>query len=1043
MRNNLSKNLLLFVLLLTGSIMYSQRTVKGVVSDDAGSLPGVTVQVKGTSTGTQTDLDGNYSVTVTSDSAVLVFSYLGYKTQEVTVGSRSTINVTLVEDSTQLDEIVVIGYGKTTVKDATGSVSSVTSENFNKGVVASPEQLIQGKTAGVQITQTTGEPGAGVAFRIRGSNSIRSNNNPLFVVDGVPLSGGGTPAPGDIAFGGGNAKNPLNFLNPNDIESINILKDASATAIYGSRGANGVVIIVTKNGKGARDGRWEFDTTFSSAKARKTFELLNGPQYLSAITQFGGDATTLNFGNNTDWQDVILRTAPSTTNNLSYSKSFEKGNVRATFSYGNQRGIVENSGQERITGRVNFQHRFLDDKLDIGAQMSVSRINDDAAPLSSTAGFNGDIIGSAYLANPTWPNDPDFDAGGGALNPANLLNNYSSRSESTRVLVNLSANYQINDEFSTKVNFGMDNFVGNNISIFGAGVNGINRVSGNGQGSFNELESRSNLLEWTFSYQKDFDGIQVDAIAGYSFQDFRTFGFNSQGWGFGSSTLDQVAGNLQNAREVIANSIVGSYQSFGYFNGGSFVTRLFPDISNTDTLSTIGNPGISSFWSDTYDTTDELQSFFTRVKLTINEKFLVTATMRADGSSRFGSANQYGFFPSASAAWRLDQEDFVGDTFSTLKLRVGFGIVGNQDGLGHANFALRQRFAGPGFNDDGSINTPGLTFVGNDNPDLKWESTTDYNIGIDFGVNEDRFTGNFDIYRKETNDLLFFSGAAAPAVPPFFVFQNLTDGTVVNQGVELGLSYDFLEKEDTSFSATFNISYNQNEIQGTNRIADIGPIRGAGLTNAFAQRIAAGQSLFSWYMAEFTGLDSSGLPTYADVNGDGVGDPAADKKFLGKDALPDFNAGLSLNYRHKNWDVSANLASQFGGFYVYNATANAFFTSGSISTSRNVIQAVVDSGEAPGTSAEVSSRYLEKGDFVRLQSLSIGYNLPLTGKSVFQNVRLNLTGQNLFLITGYSGLDPEVTTDTGNFGDGIPSAGIDYASYPRPRIISAGISITF
>lgn len=1043
MRNNLSKNLLLFVLLLTGSIMYSQRTVRGVVSDSEGGLPGVTVQVKGTSTGTQTDLDGNYSVTVTSDSSVLIFSYLGYKTQEITVGSRSTINVTLVEDSTQLDEIVVIGYGKTTVKDATGSVSSVTSENFNKGVVASPEQLIQGKTAGVQITQTTGEPGAGIAFRIRGSNSIRSNNNPLFVVDGVPLSGGGTPSPGDIAFGGGNAKNPLNFLNPNDIESINILKDASATAIYGSRGANGVVIIVTKNGKGAREGRWEFDTTFSTAKARKDYDLLNGAQYLAAITQFGGDANSLNFGANTDWQDVILRTAPATTNNLSYSKSFEKGNVRATFSYGNQRGVVENSGQERITGRLNLQHRFLDDKLDVGLQASISQINDDAAPLSSTAGFNGDIIGSAYLANPTWPNDPDFDAGGGALNPANLLANYQSRSESTRILLNASANYQISDEFSTKVNVGIDNFKGINISVFGGGVNGINRVSGNGQGNYNQLESRSNLLEWTVSYQKEVDNIKIDAIAGYSFQDFRTFGFNSQGWGFGASTLEDTASNLRDSRDRVAASIVGSYQSFGYFNGGSFVTRLFPDISNTDTLSTFGNAAVSSFWSDTYDTTDELQSFFTRVNLTISEKFLITATMRADGSSRFGSANQYGYFPSGAFAWKLDQEDFIGDTFSTLKLRVGVGVVGNQDGLGHANFALRQRFAGPGFNDDGSINTPGLTFVGNDNPDLKWESTTDFNFGIDFGFKEDRLTGNFDLYRKETNDLLFFSGAAAPAVPPFFVFQNLSDGTVVNQGVELGLSYDFVDKEETSFSASFNISYNQNEIEGTNRIADIGPIRGAGLTNAFAQRIAAGQSLFSWYMAEFTGLDSSGLPTYADVNGDGVGDPASDKKFLGKDALPDFNAGLSLNWRHKRWNVSANLASQFGGFYVYNATRNAFFTSGSISTSRNVTQDVVTSGEAPGTSAEVSSRYLEKGDFVRLQSLSIGYDLPLSSDSLFKSVRVNLTGQNLFLLTGYSGLDPEVTTDTGNFGDGIPSAGIDYASYPRPRIISGGISITF
>ena len=1043
MRNNLSKKLLLLVFILAGSVMYGQRTVKGVVSDSSGSLPGVTVQEKGTSNGTQTDLDGNYTITVSSDSSTLVFSYLGYKTQEVAVDSSDTINVTLVEDSTQLDEIVVIGYGKTTVKDATGSVASVTSENFNKGVVASPEQLIQGKITGVQITQTTGEPGAGIAFRIRGSNSIRSNNNPLFVVDGIPLSGGGTPAPGDIAFGGGNSKNPLNFLNPNDIESINILKDASATAIYGSRGANGVVIIVTKSGKGARNGRFEFDTTFSSAKARKNYDLLDGPQYLSAIDQFGGDSSTLNFGSNTNWQDVILRTAPATTNNLSYSKGYEKGNIRATFSYTNQQGIVEKSGQERITGRLNLQHKFLDDKLTLAIQSSISSVNDKAAPISSTAGFNGDIIGSAYLANPTWPNDDTFDAGGGSLNPANLLTNYQSESNSTRLLMNASLDYQFSNDFSTKVNLGIDNFEGTSTSVFGSGVNGINRVSGNGQGAYNQLESKSNLLEWTVNYKKGFGNVKLDAVAGYSFQDFRTFGFNSQGWGFGSSTLDQISSNLAAARDQVAGSITGSYQSFGYFNGGSFITRLFPTINNSESLSFNGGTGINSFWSDTYDITDELQSFFTRLQLSFNETFLITATMRADGSSRFGPENQYGFFPSGAVAWKLDQEDFVGENISTLKLRVGVGIVGNQAGLGHAQFLLRQRFAQPGFNDDGSINTPGLTFVGNDNPDLKWESTTDFNIGLDFGFNNDKFSGNFDLYRKETNDLLFFSGAAAPALPPFFVFQNLSDGKVVNQGVELGLSYDFLDKEDTSFSASFNISYNSNEVIGTNRIADIGPIRGAGLTNAFAQRLAAGQSLFSFYMAEFTGLDGSGLPTYADVDGDGVGDPALDKKFVGKDALPDFNAGLSLSYTYKNFDLSANLASQFGGFYVYNATANAFFTSGSISTSRNVIQSVVTSGEAAGTSAEVSTRYLEKGDFIRLQSLSLGYNLPLKNKTAFKSVRFNLTGQNLFLITGYSGLDPEVTTDTGNFGDGIPSAGIDYASYPRPRIISAGFSVTF
>ncbi|QMU64294.1 MAG: SusC/RagA family TonB-linked outer membrane protein [Flavobacteriaceae bacterium] len=1042
MKSNLRKSFLLPILILIGSIAYGQTTVKGTVSDSSGPLPGVTVQVKGTSTGTQTDLDGNYTITVQSSDAVLVFSYLGYTTQEVPVGGQTIIDVTLAEDSTQLDEIVVIGYGKTTIKDATGSVSSVTSESFNKGIVASPEQLIQGKTAGVQITQATGEPGAGIAFRIRGSNSIRSNNNPLFVVDGIPLSGGGTPAPGDIAFGGGNAKNPLNFINPNDIESINILKDASATAIYGSRGANGVVIIVTKSGKGSRQGKFELNSTFSVSEARETYDLLNGPQYLAAITQFGGDSAALNFGSNTDWQDVISRRALSVTNDFSYSRSYRKGNVRATFSYGNQEGIIENSGQERITGRINAQHLFFKDKLTLNLQASISRVNDDAAPISSTAGFNGDLIGAAYLANPTWPDDPTFDAGGGALNPANLLNSYQSRSNAERYLINFSAGYKIIDELSTKVNLGYDKFDASATSVFNANVNGINRVSGNGQGSYNVLETESKLLEWTANYVKEFGVLKLDAVAGYSYQDFQNSGFNSQGWGFGSTDLNQIATNLRQARSTIASSITGSFQSFGFHSGGSFITRLFPTITNTETLSVASANGVSSFWSDTFDTTDELQSFFARANLTFKEKYLLTATVRADGSSRFGSNNRYGFFPSGAFAWKLDQEDFIGDTFSTLKLRVGAGIVGNQDGLGHGNFALRQRFVQPGINDDGSINTPGLGFAGNDNPDLKWESTLDLNFGFDFGFDNDRFSGSIDIYRKETRDLLFFSGAAAPALPPFFVFQNLSDGKVINQGVELGLNYDFLNTEDSSFSTSFNISYNHNEITGTNRVADIGPIRGAGLTNAFAQRIAAGQSLFSFYMAEFTGL-VNGLPTYADVNGDGVGDPALDKKFVGKDALPDFNAGLSLTYSYKNFDVSASLASQFGGFYVYNATANAFFTSGSITTSRNVIQSVVTSGENPGTSAEVSTRYLEKGDFIRLQSLSVGYNLPLKEKTYLKSVRLTLTGQNLFLITGYKGLDPEVTTNTGDFGDGIPSAGIDYAAYPRPRIISGGINITF
>lgn len=1018
------------------------QTVSGTVSDANGPLPGANVLVKGTTNGTQTDFDGNYTLNNVASNAVIVFSYVGFVTQEIAVNGRSTINVTLVEDAQALGEVVVIGYGTTTVKDATGSVSAVTSEDFNKGLVSSPEQLIQGKTAGVQITQTSGEPGAGIAVRIRGSNSIRSNNNPLFVVDGVPLSAdSGAPAPGDIAFGGGAGRNPLNFLNPNDIESISILKDASATAIYGSRGANGVVIITTKSGR-AGQGVFEYGSSLSISAPQNRFDLLNREQYLEALGLFGNpDPSSLDFGANTDWQTFATRWSTSHNQDFSYSNNYGKGFVRATVSYGKQFGVVEKSDQERATGRVNAQHRFFDDKLIIGLQGTISRINDQAPPLSASAGFNGDLLGAAYLANPTWPADPSFAPPGSALNPANLLEFYQSTSQTDRLLGNLSVEYKFTPELSAKVNLGYDRSEAETVSVFSSDVIGINRVSGNGQGSFNQLEAVNNLLEATVNYKKNFGNSTIDAIIGYSFQDFQREGINSQGWGFSESDLNKMGDDLIQSVNSARNAIVGSFQQFGYDANGSFVNRLFPEINSTDVLPNGIIRNTRALWGDTFDNTDELQSFFARVNYSIADKYLFTATIRADGSSRFAPDNQYGYFPSGAFAWKLSEEDFIGDAFSTLKLRLGVGITGNQEGLGFANFVARQRFGGPGITDNGTVNRPGLEVVAVDNPDLKWESTLDLNVGVDFGFGDDRFTGSLDFYRKETKDLLFRSASPAPAVDPFR-FLNLEDATVLNQGVELALNYDIIDTEDVRFSTSFNISYNKNEVQDLVGDFDTGAIRGAGLTNAFAQRLTAGESVFSYFMAEFTGLDSNGLPTYADVDGNGVGDPAADKKIVGEDALPDVNTGLSLNLRVKNWDFGAYFAGQFG-FSVYNATANAFFTSGSISTSRNVTVDVLNSGEAPGTSAEVSTRYLEKGDFVRLQNASVGYNVPLSGEGLFKSLRLSVTGQNLFLITDYSGLDPEVITNTGDLGSGIPTAGIDYAAFPRPRTVTFGLNATF
>ena len=1040
MKITLLKSFLLVGALLCLGFAQAQE-ITGNVSDATGPLPGASVVEKGTTNGTQTDFDGNFTLSV-GENATLVISYIGYSTTEVAVNGRSSISVTLAEDAEALDEVVIIGYGTTTVKDATGSVTSVTAKDFNGGVISSPEQLIQGKTAGVNIQQSSGEPGGGISVNIRGSNSVRANNNPLFVVDGVPLSGDNTSATGNTGAGDSSVRNPLNFLNPADIMSISILKDASATAIYGSRGANGVVIITTKSGKAAGVGVFEFATSLSIATPANDYDLLNRSEFLSAITQFGGDAGAVDFGADTNWQDVVTRSTASTNNNLSYSKNYGKGHVRATFGYQKQFGVIENSDLERITGRINVTQRFLDDKLTLKLSGTISRVNDETAPLNATAGASGDLLGGAYASNPTWPASATFNAGGLNVNPLNSLQSTQIRTNTNRFLLNGSAEYQFTSELSGKVNVGYDNSESENISAISGDLQNQNGVSGVGFGTFNSLDKENSLLEATLNYKKEFENSNLDVLVGYSFQDFQSSGINSQGRGFNTRDLNQMGVDLKSTVNGARNSIDGSFQQFFYGtnSSGLGINRLFPSVVAGEEIGFGFVKGVDAMTADAFDNTDELQSFFGRVNYSIADKYLFTATMRADGSSRFGPENQYGYFPSGAFAWKMNEEDFIGDNVSTLKLRLSGGLVGSQDGLGYGNFVARQRFAGVGTNQDRTVNATGLTIVATDVPDLKWEETVSLNVGLDLGFNIDRFTASIDVYKSETTDVLLRTPPAAPAIDPF-QFGNV-DATIVNQGIELALGYDFIQSEDVTFSAAFNVAYNENEVQDFGGAINTGQIRGQGLSGAFAQRFESGHSLFSYYMAEFAGLDASGQPTFVDQNGDGVGDVFQDKIFVGEDALPDYTGGLSLNLRVRNFDVSTYFTGQFG-FSVYNNTRNGIFTSGAITNSRNVTQDVVTSGEAAGTSADVSTRYLEKGDFVRFQNATLGYNVPLTGEGLFKSMRLSVTGQNLFLITDYTGLDPEVTVATGDLGSGVPSRGIDWAAYPSPRTITFGINASF
>ncbi len=1029
--------------LLSFSLSLAQD-VSGNVSDVNGPLPGVSVLEKGTANGTQTNFDGNYTLNDVANDATLVFRYVGYRSVEVPVNGKSSISVTLVEDSKALEEVVIIGYGTTTAKDATGAVTAVTAEDFNAGVIASPEQLIQGKTAGVNIQQTTGEPGAGISINIRGSNSIRSNNNPLIVVDGIPLSGENTAPSGNTGAGETSPRNPLNFLNPNDIESISILKDASATAIYGSRGANGVVIISTKSGKSASGGVFEFSSTLSTATPANAYDLLNREEFLEAVALYGGDRTAVDFGANTNWQDYITRTAVSQSQNLSYSNNYGKGNVRGTFGYTTQNGVVEKTDLERITGRLNWKHKFLEDKLVVGIQTSVSRVNDETAPLSGTAGFRGDILGAAYSANPTWPTNPNFDDGVSQLNPANWLEYSQFRTTTDRVLLNGSLEYKITPELTAKLNVGYDKSEGENLSMLSGNLLNFSGISGVGFGTFNVLERENTLLEATLNWKKDFDNSNIDVLVGYSFQDFRTSGFNAQARGFGTTDLNRMASDLIATVNGAASTIDGSYQQYYYdVNTSSLiVNRLFPDVVAGDSVPFGFERLVQAMTADTFDNTDELQSYFARINYSLANKYLFTGTIRADGSSRFGPNNRYGYFPSGAIAWKISEEDFIGERVSTLKLRLSAGLAGNQEGLGYGNSVARQRFSELFVQNDFMINQNGLAIVSVGNPNLRWEETFGLNIGIDFGFDLDRFSGSIDVYRNETDNLLFQLPAAAPSNRAY-QFGNFP-GTTLNQGIELALAYDFIQTQDSKLAVNFNIAYNKNELQDFQGFLNAGPGGGSGISYNFIQRFGTGRSLFSYYMAIFQGFDSNGLPTYRDVDGNGVGDPVFDRTFVGEDALPDVTSGLSINYKIKNWDFAACFQGQFG-FSVYNLTANGFFTGGAINNARNVTKDLLqlDPLESGGASADISTRFLEKGDFVRFQNATVGYQVPLLSDSFLSALRLSVTGQNVFLITGYSGLDPEVTVDIGDLGNGVPSRGIDKSAFPNPRTITFGVNASF
>lgn len=972
---------------LSDSYAQERVEVTGTVTDatDGSPLPGASVIVRGsdeltgTTIGTTSGMDGTFSVMVPEELNVLIISFVGFVSQVVEIDGRTEIDIALQADVRMLDDVVVVGYGTQRQRDATGSVASVSERDFNRGVISSPEQLLQGRVSGVQITTASGEPGAGANVRIRGTSSVRSDNQPLYVVDGVPLSGlNDSPGGGDFGAGSQTARNPLSFINPDDIESISILKDASAAAIYGARGSNGVILITTKRGPSTGQ-TLSFSSTTSFSSLPKKIDLLSADEYVSAAQAAGADGDVANLGATTDWQDQIFRSSVSQDYNLGYGSGTERGSYRISLGYSDQQGIVKNSGLERLSARVNATQRFIDDRLTIDLNLTSSRVNHEYAPVGDNAGFEGDLIGAALQANPTRPvfnPDGTFAQSVDFRNPMAMLEYIHDTSEISRTLANAAVTFNITDWLQYKLNIGRENSDAVRRTGINPNLDFQSIRTTNGRANIDNLYVNSRLLEHTLNMQQAVGGGEMEVLAGFSYQRF------------------EDKGNWTQAEY--------------------FVTDEIPLVDNIDGVNNEDN---RAFTASSFRNVEELQSFFGRVTYNYQDRYQLTANFRADGSSKFGANNKYGYFPSLSAAWRISNESFFEpfrDTFSDLRFRAGYGITGNQEFPGGVSLAIFRT------NNDGSI-----TQQNNPNPNIQWEETIQWGVGLDFELAQGRFGGAVDFFNKETENLIFRQDFAQPAAVDF-QWVNL-DGTVLNRGWEFSFYGFAVDRADFSWRIDYNMSFLHNEVKNLDTFVNTGAINGQGLTGAYAQRIAEGQPLFSFYLREFAGFDENGLGIYANNE---------ELDFHGS-PIPTTTLGLTNTLNIGRFDVSAFLEGSFG-HYIYNNTANAIFLKGNLRNGRNVTRDIAEGPESPDNFGEASTRFLEKGDFLRLANLNVGYNIDTSVLGeVVRNLRVSVTAQNLFVITNYSGFDPEVNTNKAI--DGIPSLGIDYTPYPRARTISFNV----
>jgi iron complex outermembrane receptor protein len=991
----------LFLLFGSPGAAFAQQDVSGTVTDAADSqpIPGVNIVVEGTTTGTTTNIDGEYSLTVPGPDATLVFSFVGYQTEEVTVGDQSTINVQLQEDVAALDEVVVTGYGTQRRRDISGSVSSVDVAEANTGQVTSPQDLIQGRVAGVNILENSGEPGSGVNVRIRGTTSISAGSDPLYVVDGVPISSTNI-TPGGSSAGGvtsSSTTNPLALINPNDIESIEVLKDAAATSIYGSQGANGVILVTTKGGQ---EGTVQVDYSgkVSAGVFARELNLLSADEYREAAGEGEGGST--------NWQDEATRSTLAQEHNLSFSGGSESTTYRASLGYLDQPGLMDDSGIERVNGRINASHSLFENQVRLNLNLTASYFKRNHAFFNQGGGFEGGAIKGMIAFDPRRPlrTDGEFtEYSNNIRNPVALLTRIQDITDQNRIIGNFSTEVDLLEGLTAKGTFGVD--VGDAIRrsyIPGAGPAQWVGQSFNGLALQAERNLSNIVAQSTLQYNRNFGETQtVNAVGGFEYQ---------------REVYQEVGTEV---RDFVADALE--------FNNLGAGTATQPSFSNKQEVT--------------------LLSFFGRLNYSLQDRYLVTATLRRDGSSVFGEDERFAWFPSASAAWRISNESFMQDMswLSELKLRVSYGLAGNQAVPPYRALATLSPSASNKVPyGTGEEDVIGVVPERAASPDLKWEQTAEFNVGLDFLAG--RFDGALDFYQRTTDDLLLEVRVPPPSFSEF-VLQNV--GSVENTGVEFSLNALVFDRENWEFSLGGNISSNRNEITdlGDRGFIDHSPVSGAGQTGVNAQRLEAGHPIGAFYGPVFTGVNEAGEETYRTADGGTtteLGD--AERTYIGN-AVPDFTYGLNLDLQYQGFDLSAFFRGSQGAD-VFNNTALEFTTKSNLGQGINVLQETLNDGTNDEHVPVYSSRWIQDASFFRLDRLTLGYNVPSNLTSTLRRARLYVSARNLFVLTPYDGYDPEVNTnvtgqDLGFRSLARPARGIDYASYPRQRTFTLGVELGF